>query len=201
MEVHQLVNQNSGNQELYTPQPILAAARSVLGEIDLDPASSPRANRYVQAKRYWHLTRTTRWWHPRPHPLERPWTRPDGSPAVVWMNHPFSRQENALWIEKLIREYEIGNVVEALCITWASVSTAWAYNLVHHFPVWIPPRRVNYMNPDGTILVGAPKASMVTYLGPFPELFCFQFEGRLGGTVVCPLRLLPLDFGSVARRP
>lgn len=46
---HQRINQTSGQFEYYTPPPIVAAARQVMGGIDLDPASSPQANRCIHA--------------------------------------------------------------------------------------------------------------------------------------------------------
>lgn len=47
---HQSVNQTSGNVEIYTPLYLIELAKQVMGEIDLDPASSTIANRTVGAK-------------------------------------------------------------------------------------------------------------------------------------------------------
>lgn len=49
MESHQLINQSSGDVEIYTPSEIIEPAREFLGAIDLDPASSLRANERVRA--------------------------------------------------------------------------------------------------------------------------------------------------------
>lgn len=49
MQPHQLINQSSGITEYYTPREITAAASKVMGGIDLDVASSIRANELVGA--------------------------------------------------------------------------------------------------------------------------------------------------------
>jgi len=105
-----LINQSSGNVEWYTPQNIIEAARLTMGKIDLDPASCETANRTVKATRFFSLVDSglAQEWHGR-----------------VWMNHPFGRDNNALWIKKLIGEYESGRIVQACCITFASTSEEW----------------------------------------------------------------------------
>jgi hypothetical protein len=44
--------QCTGEQEWYTPQPYIDAAREVLGTIDLDPATSLQAQERIQAARF-----------------------------------------------------------------------------------------------------------------------------------------------------
>lgn len=43
----------SEGDQWYTPAPVIALARRILGEIDLDPASCPEAQRVVRAARYY----------------------------------------------------------------------------------------------------------------------------------------------------
>jgi hypothetical protein len=87
MDNHQLIHQDSGNCDYYTPPKIIAAAHILLGTIDLDPASSLKANETVKAKRIYTKADNG---------LAQPW---EGN---VWMNHPFSRQGNREWIGKLV---------------------------------------------------------------------------------------------------
>lgn len=47
------VSNNSGNNEWYTPVEFIDSVRAVLGMIDLDPASSGKANTIVRAKRFY----------------------------------------------------------------------------------------------------------------------------------------------------
>lgn len=47
------VAHNSGNNEWYTPKVYIESARLVMGEIDLDPASSAMANKIVRARKYY----------------------------------------------------------------------------------------------------------------------------------------------------
>lgn len=51
----QLINQDSGNYEYYTPIEIVEAAREVMGSIDLDPFSSYAANPRVKASEYYDV--------------------------------------------------------------------------------------------------------------------------------------------------
>lgn len=145
----QLINQTSGVTEYYTPQLIIDAARACMGGIDLDPASSVAANERVRAG--YIFTKETdglkQFWHGR-----------------VWMNHPFGREANPLWIAKLEEEYFHGEVKEACCITFACTSEAWFQPLLRRPQCFLVPR-TNYLRPDGTLFKGVTKGSVVTYYG------------------------------------
>lgn len=145
----QYINQDSGNVELYTPGNVVEAARRTLGVIDLDPCSSVRANATVRAARYFSK---------KDDGLRRIWR------GNVWMNHPFSREENPLWIRKILQEYEHGLVRAACCITYASTSERWFEPLLHYPQCFLVPR-TNYFLPNGKIHRGVTKGSVVTYLG------------------------------------
>jgi phage N-6-adenine-methyltransferase len=169
MNNHQLINQTSGRTEWYTPPEIIEAARRTMGEIDLDPASSEHANLTVLADRIYTEANNG---------LLQSW---EGN---VWLNHPFSRQYNADWINKLISEYENGNIDQACCITYASTSEQWFRPLMS-YPICFIHGRTNYIDPDtGKPANGVTKGSCVTYLGDNVDRFAYEF--RELGTVLVP---------------
>lgn len=98
-------------------------------------------------------------------------------------------RDMALWLKdqgkragmKLLRAFRYGNVEEAICITFASMSEAWLRPLLW-YPMCFPYRRINYLNPDGTVVKGVPKGSVITYLGPNFKRFqeVFYLERRIG---------------------
>lgn len=171
MENHQLINQDSGNVEYYTPQFITAAFRLVMGGIDLDPASSLKANERVRAGRIFTIDDDG---------LSQDWF------GRVFMNHPFSREGNPLWIRKVVREFEIDRVSQFGCITFAATSEAW-FAPLGEFPQCFLRPRTNYELPDGTLKKGVTKGSVTTYGGPNVNKFIEVFKPL--GTVVLPARM------------
>jgi hypothetical protein len=158
-----LINQTSGKVEFWTPQPIIEAARETMGGIDLDPASCFEANQRVKAGAFC--------------------TEEDDGLSVEWfgnvfMNHPFSRDGNAKWINKLVSEYEAGNVNQACCITFASTSEQWFRPLLEQPQCFLSPR-TNYITPDGKVFRGVTKGSVVTYFGHWVDHFRKAFS-KLG---------------------
>src|SRR5690242_14606876 len=117
MQAHQLVNQDSGNSEWFTPPHIIEAAREVMGSIDLDPASCEAANQVVKAKHFYTKENDG---------LLLPWY------GNVWLNHPFSRAGNRKWIKKLCESYQGADRSEtrwgfyqSCNICYASTSEEW----------------------------------------------------------------------------
>jgi len=166
------INQDSGVVEYYTPIEVIEAARSTMGSIDLDPASSAKANQVVGALCYFTQDFDGLAWD---------WF------GNVWMNHPFSREGNPRWINKLVSEYEKQNVVEACCITYASTSETWLRPL-YRFPLCFLSPRTNYRLPSGEIYRGVTKGSVVAYLGSDVGRFTRNFTHL--GSVCVPVAYL-----------
>lgn len=193
----QQINQSSLNVELYTPPEIIQAARTVLGEIDLDPASSEIANQRVKAKRIFTKADDG---------LHQDWR------GNVWMNHPWGAREtackknckkkacvkrgyhldkelpgNAAWINKLVNEYERGNVDQALCITYASTGEAW-FKPLKRYPLCLLDGRTSFYTPEGIKLNQNTKGCSVAYLGKNISAFIKSFS-EFGG-VMLPATML-----------
>jgi len=166
---HQLINQDSGEAEYYTPPEIIEAARATLGEIDLDPASSARANEAVRASRYFSETEDG---------LSLKWE------GRIWLNHPFSRKGNSRWVNKLVGEYCAGRIEAACCITFAATSEQWFAPLMGFPQCYLRPR-TNYLTPDGRTKRGVTKGSVVTLIGgPFYQRRFLEHFRRMGSIMI-----------------
>lgn len=89
------VGQNSGENEWYTPAPIIEAARAVLGDIDLDPASTEAANSTVKAAQFFSA---------EDNGLDQAWH------GRVWMNPPYSQPLVQQFADKLVTSVKAGDV-------------------------------------------------------------------------------------------
>ena len=155
-----LINQDSGDTEWYTPPEIIDAARKTMGYIDLDPASSVTANVRIKASQIFTIACDG---------LSRNWY------GNVWMNHPFSKSGNKLWIQKLEAEFAAGRVREACCITFAATSERWFQPLAKRPQCYLSPR-TNYYLPNGLKKPGVTKGSVVTYYGIDYKKFANAFR-------------------------
>src|ERR1017187_8959880 len=95
------VGHATGESEWYTPKEYIAAATSVMGGIDLDPASCTAANKVVRA---------TRFFAAEDDGLTKNW------PGRVWMNPPYSQPLLSRFAAKLILEIESDHVSSAIKI-------------------------------------------------------------------------------------
>lgn len=100
----------TGENEWYTPNEFIDAAREVLGEIDLDPASSDAAQAVVQASRYFTKADDG---------LKQNW---DGR---VWLNPPYAQPYIADFVSKMVGERRAGRVTSGVMLTHNYTDTSW----------------------------------------------------------------------------
>jgi hypothetical protein len=112
---------SSKSAEHYTPEDVIKSARWLMGDIDLDPASNCLANERIQAKKYFGYTENGVFcdglipsWH------GKVWLNPPGgNTADIRPELSFiSRSFPCVWWGKLISEYEIGNVEQAMFLVY-----------------------------------------------------------------------------------
>jgi phage N-6-adenine-methyltransferase len=156
----------TGQHEWYTPAKYIELARGVLGQIDLDPASSDLAQATVKATSYFTAADNglTQEWHGR-----------------VWLNPPYSQPEIAQFIEKLVDEYRAGRVSAAILLTNNSTETAWFQSAAYQCAALaFPAERIRFLSPAGEM--GAPlQGQSFFYFGPDAGRFAslFASEGRV----------------------
>ena len=163
------VTNNSGNNEWYTPARYVDAARLVMGDIDLDPASSTVANRTVQAAEFFSAEQNG---------LEQDWH------GRVWMNPPYASPLIGMFAEKFQQAIESGEVDEAVSLVNNATETVW-FELMASVStaVCFPRGRIKFNDSTGKPKNSPLQGQALLYVGPnnrrFIEVFselgvCFE---------------------------
>lgn len=167
------------SNEWYTPAQYVEAAREVMGDIDLDPASCAMANQTVKATHYYTK---------EDNGLSKPWY------GRVWLNPPYAldRKANGLYkssIEvfstRLLHEYQICNVSEAILLVMATINSQW-FNAMWNYPICFADHIVKFSgkktNPKTPLMHR--QGTVFVYLGPNEQRFIDIFS----------------QFGTIAKR-
>lgn len=166
----------------FTPQVIIDKARRVLGQIDLDPASSPEANARVGAARIITAEEDG---------LVTEWT--SGS---VFLNPPGGRAPGvpslpaAFW-QKLMQVRTSGKLTHAIYIAYSLEQMQTTQRVgslgVLHFPFCVPSQRMRFVKPDGTPGGSPTHSNAIVYVpGTQNETELFLSTFRDVGHVVWP---------------
>jgi len=149
---------SSKSNEYFTPSKYVEAARRVMGGVDLDPASSRRANKTVQADLYYDR---------EDNGLKQPWA------GRVWLNPPYGRQAGD-FVSRLANEYREGEVDEAIVLVNAhSAETNW------FAPLWeglicFTDHRIDFDTAHE--VSGSTHGSAFSYFGPNERAFIQDFN-------------------------
>lgn len=165
------VSHNSGNNEWYTPSEILAAARTAMGAIDLDPASSAVANENVLAGYFYTAEQDG---------LTQRWS------GNVWMNPPYAQPLIAQFSEAVSEKFDSGEIERACVLVNNATETGWFQRmLASASAVCLLRGRVRFLDPSGEPS-GAPlQGQAVLYLGDDAGRFAESFKA-LGIVLVKP---------------
>ena len=161
------LSRGTANEGWYTPGDLIELATAVMGEIDLDPASSAEAQEVVKAGAYYtqEVDGLAQQWHGR-----------------VFINPPYTAGIVDRYADKLVAEYTRGSVTEAIWLCDNSADTRWFATLADHASVILFLRgRVKFWAPDGSggVKIGSPlKGQVLIYIGPTPDQFIRECRAR-----------------------
>ena len=147
------------NNEWWTPEKYVDAARRVMGDIDLDPASSDEANEIVGASMFFTKDEDG---------LGRDWF------GRVWLNPPYGGAQ-AEFTQKLIGCFEGGEVSEAILLVNANATdTKWFAGLWDYL-LCFTDHRINFHSPLG-VGDGSTHGSVFVYMGTRRDIFIQEFS-------------------------
>jgi phage N-6-adenine-methyltransferase len=151
----------TGENEWYTPTEHIELARSALGKIDLDPASSETAQETVKATNYFTEADDG---------LKQIW---EGN---VWLNPPYAQPAISQFADKMVAELSAGRITQAIMLTHNYTDTAWFQKLARAATAICFTRgRVKFVSPSGD--VAAPtQGQAFFYFGAEAEKFIHAFR-------------------------
>ena len=156
---------SSKSVEWYTPPEIIQLVKDLLGTIHIDPASSDRAQQWINAQTYYTS---------RDNGLTKPWR------GNVWLNPPYGspnrKQGNhgvTAWCEKAIAEYERGNILQG--VIFVSGTSHGVRSLRQRFIRCEPTKRIQFITPDKE-KVAPPPPPTFYYLGENSDRFKAVFS-------------------------
>lgn len=150
----------TGENEWYTPKEHIEVARAVLGNFDLDPASSEIANGIVKADKFFTIDDDG---------LAKDWT------GCVWLNPPYAQPAIAHFADKMVAEYQSGRVEQAIMLTHNYTDTAWFQKLAQACScICFTRGRVRFVSPTGE-LASPTQGQAFFYFGRNPEAFARRF--------------------------
>ena len=158
----------TGNDERYTPEAIIEAARKVMGCIDLDPASSEVAQRTVKAARYFTKADDG---------LAQPWA------GRVWLNPPYSKGLVDLFVSRFLE----ADIEAGLILLNNVADTKYGQRVLAECEaVCFTKGRLNFSDGDGVVLPGTGTVGqMIGYRG---EVSAFAAAFSTLGNIVVPYR-------------
>jgi len=158
---------SSMSDEWYTPAEIVESARRVLGHIDLDPASCPKANRTVKAAAFFSQ---------RVDGLDQPWE------GRVWLNPPYGNMAK-LFVEKLLHSLDHGVTEAILLLNQNSMSSLWFDPIYSRCSALAITRGRLDFTPADESQTGSSTSTghVLVYFGPRPGVFLGEFRSHGNG--------------------
>jgi phage N-6-adenine-methyltransferase len=157
-----------GSVEWYTPADYLDCARQVMGEFDLDPASSAIAQEVVRARAYFTAEDDglAQQWHGR-----------------IWCNPPYC--DAGKFVDKLLTEFGAGRISQAVLLVNSYTDTRWFHSAAAACAaICFTKGRIYFQKPDGDRLEQPAYGSAFIYFGDQLDRFRAAFAGH--GLIMIP---------------
>lgn len=145
---------SSNSADWWSPAHIVTAATTVLGEIDLGPCSN-LGTPNVPAARHYTI---------HDDGLSKPWS------GRVYLNPPYGRVLRT-WTDRLIDEFEAGDVTAAIVCVPSRTDTAWFRQFAPYHRCFVT-GRLKFSGSANS----APFPTVIFYLGPNPDRFVEVFS-------------------------
>jgi phage N-6-adenine-methyltransferase len=162
----------TGEIEWYTPRRYLDAAVEVMGAIDLDPASSNAAQRYVKAKRWFTLETDG---------LTQTWA------GRVFLNPPYAMPTIKQFTTKLVDSWNAREITEGILLTNNATDTEWFHNTLDACSaVCLTRGRISFLEASDGELIEKPSPThgqAFFYFGNNGDSFAQTF--REFGSILC----------------
>jgi phage N-6-adenine-methyltransferase len=144
----------------HTPAAIIELARTVMGKIDLDPASNADAQEIVKAAKYYTRDNDG---------LTQQWA------GRVWLNPPWSYPLVEQFIQKLVEEFETRRIREAVVLVNNATDTEWFQTLAKVAIVMFARKRISCWRPGDDEASSPRQGQALFYIGDnaarFRQLF------------------------------
>jgi phage N-6-adenine-methyltransferase len=154
----------TGETEWYTPAAVIALVRELYGgEIDLDPASSDRAQETVRAAAYFTKADDglSKQWH-----------------GNVFLNPPYRHPDIVQFLDKLLAELDAAHIDQAILLVHNYTETDWfqkAARSRHCTAICFPDGRIPFTDPAGEPC-NPTQGQALLYFGNLPLQFKVVFE-------------------------
>jgi phage N-6-adenine-methyltransferase len=145
-----------------TPENYLDAARTVLGGIELDPATNLQAQQRVKAERFY--TRED-------NGLVQPWAC-----RSLWMNPPFSNPLVGEFCNRFAVEFGDRQIGAGIVLVNACTETGWFQRLLGFCAVCFPDERISFLDAAGNPVKGNAYRQALFYAGDKLPLFAKTFK-------------------------
>ena len=149
----------STENEWYTPEKYIEAARLVLGTIDLDPASCKKANKIVKAKSFYTADDDS---------IHQLWS------GRLWLNPPYGRLAGE-FVGRLALEYEAGEVKAAIALVNAHCTDTDWFQPLWNYALCFTDHRIDFDSGGREKQTSSTHGSVFAYLGSETKVFKAAF--------------------------